>query len=188
VVTSRLLAQCSLAALMASAALLLIGSVVEGRRDPPRRLPLHVMQRTTEVLVLALSALFILASRFPSWSVHTAINPDEAQMTANALLVRAGNWTWSGLDGGTSGPANSIVLAWPYLFGMDATLSTTRVTSTMFLIAILGLTYSALRPALSTRSALLIVLPAILFVGGTVHTDFVHYKGGGLNEIKVFGE
>lgn len=137
---SPLLAQWPLVALVASAALLLIEGVAEPRRNPPRRLPLRVIQRATEVLVLVFSALFILTSRFPSWIVQTAINPDEAQMTANALLVRAGQWTWSGVDGGTSGPANSIVLAWPYLFGMDATLSMTHVTSTMFLIAILTLT------------------------------------------------
>ena len=174
--TSRLLAHWTLVALVAAAGVrLLVEAVVEIFPARSHR-SLRVVQQVTGYLVLLLGAAFVLASRFPTWTVHSALNPDEAQMTANALLVRAGHWTWSGIDGATSGPPNAIVLAWPYLFGMDATLSTTRLTSTVLLIAILFLTYGALRHTLSSRSALLCVLPAFLFVGGTTHTDFVHYS------------
>ena len=66
--------------------------------------------------LLSSLALLLLAR---SWTLRydPTINPDEAVMAANAMLTHYGWLNWNIVDPLTSGPLNSAILAWPYLFG-----------------------------------------------------------------------
>jgi hypothetical protein len=80
---------------------------------------------------LSLTVLVVL--RLPTFFLNAPLNPDEAQFLANAIKFRSNMNTWLSVDTTTSGPINSYLLMWPFLFGDDTGFAVARITAT-FLI------------------------------------------------------
>jgi hypothetical protein len=97
------------------------GSSRCAKRRPWRRL-------IVPVIYLLSSLTLLLLARSPFLRYDPIMNPDEAQMAANAILSHYGWLNWNTVDPTTSGSLNSAILAWPYLFGGDITLYSTRLT------------------------------------------------------------
>ena len=64
------------------------------------------------------------------------LNPDEAQMIANAINLFYKNFNILEFDGTTSGILNSLILIWPKILNLEITYLTARLTS-IFLISLI---------------------------------------------------
>ena len=135
---------CAILAYAAITALLAFGSkrwpasaAVGGRSVVQMR---SALRRAVPVFFLLASGAVLLFGRRMVLRFDRIFNPDEALFSAAAMLTRHGWLNWDIVDTTSSGPLNAAFLAWPYLFGGDITLFSTRL---------FGL--AALRPD-STRS------------------------------------
>ncbi len=134
-------------------------------------------QDVLAALFLGASFLFILLNRLRILQFDLAINPDEAMMAANAMRTLYGWLNWDTVDPVTSGPLNSAILAWPYLFGGDITLFSTRLTGLACVFGAIGLLFFTIRNlSASLSAAILALLPCILLFATTTRADFVHYS------------
>ncbi len=97
-------------------------------------------------------------------------------MGANALRILGYGANWDAMDGGTSGPLNSLVLCWPVLFGGDVTLSTVRLTAAILLSLSVILLYYTIKVTSGRLAAWLMLLPLTCFYALTEHPDFLHYS------------
>lgn len=122
------------------------------------------------------AAMFMGWARWHAIVFPLALNPDEAQFAATAMRIPSAGFSWNAIDDGTSGPINSLVLAWPYLFGGDVTLSTTRLTALVLLWSIVVFLYLAIKATAGRQTAMLLTLPVAAFYGWTVHPDFLHFS------------
>lgn len=125
---------------------------------------------------LIVSLAYIFVSRLPALKYDLAINPDEAMMAANAMRFRYGWLNWDILDGITSGPLNSAILAWPLLLGGDITLFSTRVTGLACICGVIVLLFLSARRLSDRRTAILATVPAVIFVASTTSRDLIHYS------------
>ena len=119
---------------------------------------------------------FIWIARLPILQFDLALNPDEAQFSANAMRIWAGGMNWDNLDSLSSGPLNSAVLAWPCLMGLDVTLTTTRMMGTAIISIMLLLFFLGVRRFLNTEIAVLISFPLFVFYASTSTHDFIQYS------------
>lgn len=134
-------------------------------------------QRSAAAAFLAAGALFILVNRLAILRFDRPLNPDEAMMAAGAMRTLYGWLSWNILDLITSGPLNSAILAWPYLFGGDITMLSTRLTGLACVLGALGLWFCTVRKLTANLSAAMLALvPVTLFLAGTSYPDFVHYS------------
>jgi hypothetical protein len=103
------------------------------------------------------------------------LNPDEAQMIANAMKLAVDPVPWRSLDTTSSGPLNSMVLMWPYLFGQDVTFATARLTAVGLIsgawLFIYG-TLSEAHPAARIGATAIMMM----FLIATRAPDFLHYS------------
>lgn len=104
------------------------------------------------------------------------LNPDEALFTANALRSTYFGWNWNALDSGSSGPLNSVILAWPSLFGLDITLATTRITSLLLSASTAFFLYLSLKLVFSRIIAFSFSTIFLFFYATTFFNDFAHYS------------
>ena len=128
------------------------------------------------VTYLVSVAAFVLVRRWPFLRYDPALNPDEALMAANAMSTRYGWLNWDIVDPTTSGPLNSIILAWPYLFGAEITMFSTRLTGVACVLGVVVLLFLTIRRLADTRVAIMATFPCALFLGLTRNFDFVHYS------------
>src|SRR5271169_626179 len=91
---------------------------------------------------LSLTVLVVL--RLPTFFLNAPLNADEAQILANAIKFRSNMNTWLSVDTTTSGPINSYLLMWPFLFGADTGFGAARITATSLIGATWLLFWSAL--------------------------------------------
>ena len=120
------------------------------------------------------ASVFILVARLPILQISRDLQPDEAQYGANALMATSGWLNWDTLDSGSSGPLNSMVQAWPLLFGVDITFTTIHLTGAVIACAMAACVYLALRRMVGRPDAVIFALPTTLFLGATTYWDLVH--------------
>lgn len=133
-------------------------------------------RRWTSVAFLLANFCIIWISRRPVLRFDLALNPDEAMMAANAMRTRYGWLNWDIVDPITSGPLNSAILAWPYLFGGDITLYSTRLTGLFCVFGIVAFLFLAVRRISNPAIAVVAMTPCVLFFVVIKHFDFIHYS------------
>ena len=119
---------------------------------------------------------FIWIARLPTLQFSLPLNPDEAMVSANAMRIWAGGMNWNNLDPATAGPLNSAVLVWPYLLGLDVTVSTTRMMGTAIISSVPVLLFLGIRCLTDTEIAVISIFPLFVFFASTSYPDFVHYS------------
>ena len=136
---------------------------------------------------LLASAFFIGLNRAAVYQYDLPANIDEAQMAANAMRARFGWLNWDLVDPVTSGPLNSLVLGWPYLFGADITLYSARLTAAIIAWSCGLFIFLAARRIAGAASAILASFPVFLFFGSTTYHEFVHYSSEHLPILLICG-
>lgn len=129
-----------------------------------------------DVAIIAILLLIIVIGRWDSIIYPLSLSPDEAQMAANTLRIRSHGFNWDSLDGTTSGPLNSLVLAWPHLIGFDTTFALTRLTGCALLSFTCLFTYLTIATMSGTLAGILYAIPLALFYSLTESTEFLHYS------------
>ncbi|MEA2976531.1 MAG: hypothetical protein QOF19_2051 [Alphaproteobacteria bacterium] len=135
-------------------------------------------QRETSIntaifFVVSLSTL--IATRIPTIAINSPLNPDEAQMIANAMKFAIDPLPWRSVDTTSSGPLNSMILMWPLAFGEHVTFSTARLTAALLLMATSVFVYASLaRSVGAIRVAALGLM--ILYLSGFSQPDYFHYS------------
>ncbi len=104
-----------------------------------------------------------------------SLNPDEAQMIANAIKATVDIVPWRGIDGATMGPLDSDVLALPWLIGMRIGYLSTRVIEAALELGTIIAVYCAGRWTYGERTARLALIPLVLLCATVTSTDFQHY-------------
>jgi hypothetical protein len=128
------------------------------------------------IAFLAASSAYIVISRERILRFDLPLNPDEAQMAANAMRSRFGWLNWGMIDPVTSGPLNSAILAWPYLLGGDITLYATRLAGLFCVCGTVAFLLLTIRNLSDIRTAVIAMVPCVLLFGSTKSHDFVHYS------------
>ncbi|MBF0175781.1 MAG: phospholipid carrier-dependent glycosyltransferase [Magnetococcales bacterium] len=134
----------------------------------------NFLKRRHQPLFLGAGILFLILERSRYFQINMHLNPDEAQTMANTLRLRQGWLNWDTLDPHTNGPIHSLLAAWPRLFNLDVTYTTTRMLSVVIIGVICIITYLIIRRSGSTVAATLFTLPLFIFFGTTSHSDFIH--------------
>ena len=129
-----------------------------------------------DYLFILIGLVFICWGRWDSIIYPLPLNPDEAQMAANALRFKAYGLSWHSLDPTTSGPYNTLVISWPYLFGGDVTLCTVRMTACGLLGSVFIFVYSSIRSISGRFYTTLISIPLVVFYGLEENSEFLHYS------------
>lgn len=121
------------------------------------------------------SIFFLLfAIRWPILKWPYQINIDESQFVACAVKTTFDWVPWRGVDGGTSGPLNSAILAVPALFGLEVDLFSARMTVLVLLAAALCALYCALKWIYAASAARIAIVAPVVLLSLTTFTDFVH--------------
>lgn len=118
----------------------------------------------------------ILACRLRAIVYPHPLNPDEAQLGANALRALAHGSGWDNLDGFSSGPLNSVALTWPALIGKGISLVSVRLTAWMAVSLVFVFVYLAIRRVSGRLSAILFSLPLPVFFALNENEEFQHYS------------
>ena len=122
------------------------------------------------------SGTLIVVNRLSIFRYDQFTNIDEAQMAANAMRTVFGWLNWDVIEPVTSGPVNSMILAWPYLLGGDITMYTVRLTAAMLAWGCGSFAFLAARRLGGLRAGILSSFPIFLFFGTTTYYEFVHYS------------
>lgn len=138
-----------------------------------------------DYLFLAFVILLMGWCRWNSVVYPWPLNPDEAQAGANTLRILAYGLNWDSLDGTTVGPLNSLVLCWPYIFGLDVTLSTIRLTALILLSGVLVLNYFSIALMGGRMYAIAFTLPLLAFYSLATNVEFLHYSSELLSVLLV---
>ena len=105
------------------------------------------------------------------------LNPDEAQMIANAINLFYKNFNILEFDGTTSGILNSLILIWPKILNLEITYLTARLTSIFLISLIIFFVFKILYlQTKKTKISLFLLLPTLIFFLFTKDPDFVHYS------------
>jgi hypothetical protein len=143
------------------------GSIVKTRSIARRAVPL--------VFLVSSGGLLLFARRL-ILPYDQAFNPDEALLSAAAMLIDHGWLNWDIADTTSSGPLNAAILAWPYLFGGDITLFSGRLAGVACTFASVAFIFLALRRLSDDAVAIIATTPAFILFGATVSSDFVQYS------------
>ncbi|WP_156955618.1 hypothetical protein [Solidesulfovibrio alcoholivorans] len=127
-------------------------------------------------LFIILTACILGYGRYASIIYPFSLNPDEAQVAANALLIKRYGIGWNVLDGTTCGFLHSLSACWPYLFHKDVTYSTLRITAFCYLLLSTILLFFTIKKASGISSAIIFSTFFCLFFAATNHPDFLHYN------------
>ncbi len=161
--------------LWCSIALLAVSPKVILPPDSKRTAPLS-KRLLLPAAYLSLVSIAIFVQRAPTLSFPGFLNPDEAQMTAQALVFLKNPVPWKAYDGGTGGPLLTALIAIPGLFGFAPTFVSSRFCGMLLNIATILALYALLRSLYDDAVARLgILLPAAFYAFATA-TNFVHYS------------
>jgi hypothetical protein len=127
-------------------------------------------------LFLICLPLCLFAYRFPVLCYPFAINPDEAQMLAQAITYQNHPIPWRDVDGTTSGPINSYALLWCVTIGLHPGYSTARLTGMFCALGMLMFLFLAGRRIAGDVGARIALMPIFLFLCFTQAPDFIHYS------------
>jgi hypothetical protein len=147
----------------------------EGRPGGPSRL-FGALRALVEAGFLLGGAALLLAARLRAIVYPLPLNPDEAQLGANALRVLRHGSGWGSLDGFSSGPLNSLALAWPALLGKEVSLVSVRLTAWIAVSLVFVLSYLAIRRVSGRFQGVLFSLPLLVFLALNENAEFQHYS------------
>ncbi len=118
----------------------------------------------------------LLAGRWPTWLVTRQLNPDESQLIAGALTLRADPVFWRSVDGATAGPLDFYAL-WPagWLLGADDFRSA-RVTAWGLLALALIFAHQTTAIVFGRIVARVTGFSALCLEALTLNPDFLHYS------------
>lgn len=125
---------------------------------------------------LLAGAALVLVGRLRAIVYPRPLNPDEAQLGANALRALGHGSGWDSLDGFSSGPLNSVALTWPALIGKEVSLVSVRLTAWMAVSLVFVFAYLAIRRVSGRFSATLFSLPLLVFFALNDSEEFQHYS------------
>jgi len=103
------------------------------------------------------------------------LNPDEFQIAATGMRLKLG-YSWDNIDNITTGPINSIVVSWPYLFGFEITLFSIRFTALIFVLIKFVLIFKILIHLTNLKNSILLISPYIIFYLLTSDKNFLHFN------------
>lgn len=136
---------------------------------------LAVFPVTPGALFCATTLTTLLAFRLPSILSGQLFNPDEAQMTAQAITFLHRATPWLDVDGTTSGPLNSMFVALPGVFSLVPTLNTSRLLAALYLAIALIFLYLALRLFCFEGPSRLATLLALACLGAVTEPSVLAY-------------
>ncbi len=125
---------------------------------------------------LGLGLLAIVAGRWPTFFVQDPLNPDEAQMLAQAITALHDPVPWRSFDGTTSGPLNTYVLALPALLGQHLTFFGARVVAVLLEFGAIACLYACCARLFGTTVARLGTVAPVAFFALVTQDDFNHYS------------
>jgi hypothetical protein len=136
-----------------------------------------IFERAASAPLSFLAALLtaILVFRFPEIRYGGVFNSDEAQMTAQAIRFAHLATPWRDVDGTTSGPLNSLVVAAPILIGHDPTLHSSRFIGGLLYFGTLVFLYLLIRGLTGDFTARLAVLLPLTLYCGDLNADYLQY-------------
>jgi hypothetical protein len=127
-----------------------------------------------ELLYMVVVMLAIVVWRLPAILIVGEINVDESQTIAQCMAFYHDPMPWRSADTTTSGPLNTYVYMWPYLFSHSPTYASLRWTTigliTVTLFCLRRFTATVLTHDLSYAS----LLPLLLHYCLNMHPDFLH--------------
>ena len=129
----------------------------------------------------------LLVYRLPSIDSGWLFNPDEAQMTAQAITAVHHPIPWRDYDGTTSGPLNTLVVAIPAFAGLAPTLSSSRFIQVLLLAGALAFFASALRVWCDEAITRLAVLLPLVFLCTAADYAFIAYTSETLSLFLLAG-
>ena len=132
--------------------------------------------RKLDAIFLISGIVFIWIARLPIFQFPLVHNPDEAHMSANAMRILTGGMNWDNLDPMSSGPLNSVVLAWPYLIGLDITYTTIKITGAAIISIMLVMLFLGIRRVSTIEIATICSFPLFVFYASTSNPHFIHYS------------
>jgi hypothetical protein len=119
--------------------------------------------------------LAIFAARWPSTLSYLELNPEESQMTAQAITIRHFPIPWKSYDTTTSGPLNSAVLVAPALFGKSIDFVSTRLVAIALILGTLAFLFAITRTLYGELAARLGLLLPLAFFCCVRSPDFADY-------------
>jgi hypothetical protein len=131
--------------------------------------------------------LLLTVGRIDSVLSPTALNPDEAQLGANARRIISSGLGFLNSDGTTSGPLNSVPLLWPWIFGGSPNLQSGRLMALLMLATTIYFIHQVLRNWAGERFAWVGTLCSVLLFTLTSHPDFLHYSSELLSVVILTG-
>lgn len=135
-----------------------------------------LLRLPVEAAFLLGGVALIFAGRLPAIVLPIRLNPDEAQLGANALRVLRYGSGWGSLDGFSSGPLNSLALTWPILFGKGVSLVSVRLTAWMAVSLVFVFSYLTIRRMSGRFNGILFSLPLAVFFAFNENNEFQHYS------------
>ncbi len=128
-------------------------------------------------IVFLLCGLSLLAwGRQASILYPFLLNPDEAQVAANALIIKRYGFGWDVFDGTTCGFLHSLAPCWPHLYSGDVTYATLRITALALLTLSAFFLFLAVKRVSGAVAAVIFGLLFTLFFSLTNNPDFLHYN------------
>jgi hypothetical protein len=127
-------------------------------------------------LFFLLMALSLFFCRYPAFFFPQKLNPDEAQMLAQAITYETHPIPWRDVDGTTSGPLNSYALLVSLLLGIQPDYFTARFLALACILGMFIFLYLATRRLAGDLAARIALLPFVLFIALNVQKDFLHYS------------
>ncbi len=152
---------------------LLFGAVLrvaiqQARSDDPE-------SRPKEWLFFTLVLASLLVWQAPIILLNVEIGGDESLMLAQAMKFKTDFLPWRSVDGTTSGPLNSYVLMWPFLFGMKLSHLTARLTVLACDFLTIFFAQRAFSRIVSPARSFLAVIPILGFFLLAHKQEFIEY-------------
>lgn len=124
---------------------------------------------------VALTVAVVFAFRWPMLFIPAAINPDEAQMGAQALTAMVDPLPWHGFDGATGGPVDSYVLMLPLMFG-PLSFSSIHLVAILIGAAIVCVFAAGAEVTCGARIGRAATVIPLAFFASMTDADFWHYS------------
>ena len=138
--------------------------------------PRSLASKTGEWLFLISIGICLFALRWPFLLWPNPINVDEGQWVACALKATRNVVPWLGFEATTSGPLNCDILLLPGVLGAKITFFSARVVGLCLVAGSLWAVYYALKWLYAPGIGRLAVVPPLLLLAFTKHSELVHYS------------
>jgi hypothetical protein len=114
-------------------------------------------------------------------AIPVVLNPDEGQSTVSARRILDDFVVWRSNDLTTNGPLSALVISWPFLFGLNPSILTSRLTGLLLQGgATLGIA-KLIRAQEGFSPAVAAVLTLSAFLGLTADQNFDHFSSEDLS-------